>query len=242
MAIGLAGLTAVPAGASDTNLHRGPLEIRIFGANGAARDFLARSAEDRLGADALINQIDGAIQGAATASRIPPHNSARPTKVAIRAILMGGSRSAFKDCPCSRVASLGEKALNALKFVGDEPGDVIKMSSERLVLFYGFLCQLDSFAASGMPLHLRADKLDGAQTLQLRLIGELRRAGQERFNERQALIFIVKSELGFSQLCTDGFDLESFDDEFGKVQERLGPFVSACRAGCAHAFRKTCIA
>ncbi len=65
MAIGLAGLTAVPAGASDTNLHRGPLEIRIFGANGAARDFLARSAEDRLGADALINQIDGAIQGAA---------------------------------------------------------------------------------------------------------------------------------------------------------------------------------
>lgn len=181
-------------------------------------------------------------QGAATASRIPPHNSARPTKVAIRAILMGGSRSAFKDCPCSRVASLGEKALNALKFVGDEPGDVIKMSSERLVLFYGFLCQLDSFAASGMPLHLRADKLDGAQTLQLRLIGELRRAGQERFNERQALIFIVKSELGFSQLCTDGFDLESFDDEFGKVQERLGPFVSACRAGCAHAFRKTCIA
>jgi hypothetical protein len=37
--------------------------IRFFGANSAVRDFLARSTEDRLGADALINQIDGAIQG-----------------------------------------------------------------------------------------------------------------------------------------------------------------------------------
>ena len=63
MAIGLAGLTAVPAGATGRNLQWGPMEIRILGANGAVRDFLARSAEDRLGADALINQIDGAIQG-----------------------------------------------------------------------------------------------------------------------------------------------------------------------------------
>lgn len=63
MAIGLAGLTPVPAGASVSDLHRGPLEIRIFGANGAVRDFLARSAADRLGADALLIQIDGAIQG-----------------------------------------------------------------------------------------------------------------------------------------------------------------------------------
>jgi hypothetical protein len=65
MAIGLAGLTAVPVGASDTIRHLGPLEIRIFGANGAVRDFLARSAPDRLGADALVRQIDGAIQGPA---------------------------------------------------------------------------------------------------------------------------------------------------------------------------------
>jgi hypothetical protein len=65
MAIGLAGLTAVPAGAGDINRHLGPLEIRIFGASGAMRDFLARSAQDRLGADALMHQIDGAIQGPA---------------------------------------------------------------------------------------------------------------------------------------------------------------------------------
>ena len=63
MAIGLAGLTAAPAVAGDTRL--GPLEIRIFGANGDLRDFLARSTEDRQGAVALVNQIEGAIQGPA---------------------------------------------------------------------------------------------------------------------------------------------------------------------------------
>ena len=65
MAIGLAGLTAVPAAANDTNPYLGLLEIRIFGANGDLRDFLARSAEDRQGAVALIDQIEGAIQGPA---------------------------------------------------------------------------------------------------------------------------------------------------------------------------------
>ena len=65
MAIGLAGLTAVPAAASDS--HLGPLEIRIFGASGELRDFLARTTEDRRGATALVNQIDGAIQGPAQA-------------------------------------------------------------------------------------------------------------------------------------------------------------------------------
>ncbi|HVS06171.1 MAG TPA: hypothetical protein VHK65_08385 [Candidatus Dormibacteraeota bacterium] len=65
MAIGLAGLAAVPAAASDTYPASGPLEIRIFGANGEVRDFLPRSAEDRRGAIALVSQIRGAIQGQA---------------------------------------------------------------------------------------------------------------------------------------------------------------------------------
>jgi hypothetical protein len=65
MAIGLAGLAAVPAAASDTYPSSGPLEIRIFGANGDVRDFLPRSADDRRGAIALVNQIAGAIQGQA---------------------------------------------------------------------------------------------------------------------------------------------------------------------------------
>jgi len=65
MAIGLAGLAAVSAAASNSYPSSGPLEIRIFGANGDVRDFLARSAEDRRGAIALVNQIAGAIQGQA---------------------------------------------------------------------------------------------------------------------------------------------------------------------------------
>ena len=65
MAIGLAGLAAVPAAANDTYPASGPLEIRIFGANGEVRDFLPRSAEDRRGAAALVSQIAGAIQGQA---------------------------------------------------------------------------------------------------------------------------------------------------------------------------------
>src|ERR1700732_1674910 len=65
MAIGLAGLAAVPAAASDTYPSTGPLEIRIFGANGEVPDFLPRSADDRRGPIALVNQIAGAIQGQA---------------------------------------------------------------------------------------------------------------------------------------------------------------------------------
>jgi hypothetical protein len=65
MAIGLAGLTALPAVASDH--HLGPLEIRIFGANGEFRDVLAQSPEDRRGAIALVNQIDSVTQGPAKA-------------------------------------------------------------------------------------------------------------------------------------------------------------------------------
>ena len=65
LAIGLAGLTAVPAAAKDTYAFFGPLEIRIFGANGDLRDFIALSAKDRRGATALVNEIAGAMQGPA---------------------------------------------------------------------------------------------------------------------------------------------------------------------------------
>ncbi len=63
LAVGFGWLTALPAAASAIDPYQGPLEIRIFGANGVARDFIARSPEDRRGAVALVNQIDGAIQG-----------------------------------------------------------------------------------------------------------------------------------------------------------------------------------
>jgi len=67
MAIGLAGLTAVPAAATDRFNDSGPLEIRIFGANGAVRDFLPRSGEDLTASAALVSQIDSAIEGPAQA-------------------------------------------------------------------------------------------------------------------------------------------------------------------------------
>ncbi len=63
MALGLAGLTAVPAAAADHFRDLGPLEIRIFGANGAVRDFLPRSTDDRRASVALVNQIDSATEG-----------------------------------------------------------------------------------------------------------------------------------------------------------------------------------
>jgi hypothetical protein len=63
MAIGLAGLTAAPAAAGDRFPNVGPMEIRIFGANGAVRDFLVRSEQDQRGAATLVKQIDGAIEG-----------------------------------------------------------------------------------------------------------------------------------------------------------------------------------
>ncbi len=63
MAIGVAGLTAVPAAATDRFPDLGPREIRIFGANGAVRDFLPRSTEDQRASVALVNQIDSATEG-----------------------------------------------------------------------------------------------------------------------------------------------------------------------------------
>jgi hypothetical protein len=64
LAIGLAALTAVPAAAKDTYPLFGPLEIRIVGANGDLRDFVALSAEDRRGASLLVAQLTSAMQGA----------------------------------------------------------------------------------------------------------------------------------------------------------------------------------
>ena len=63
MAFGLAGLTAVPAAATDHYPNLGPLEIRILGANGTVRDFQARSAADQRASAALVTQIDSATQG-----------------------------------------------------------------------------------------------------------------------------------------------------------------------------------
>jgi hypothetical protein len=70
LAIGLASLTAVPAAAKDTYPFFGPFQIRIVGANGDIRDFIALSAEDRRGASLLVEQVMSAIRGAAP----PPPN------------------------------------------------------------------------------------------------------------------------------------------------------------------------
>jgi hypothetical protein len=67
MAVGLAGVAAVPAAATDRFPDSGPREIRIFGANGAVRDFLPRSGEDLRASAALVSQIDSAIEGSAQA-------------------------------------------------------------------------------------------------------------------------------------------------------------------------------
>jgi hypothetical protein len=63
LAIGLASLTAVPAAAKDTYPFFGPLEISIVGANGDLRDFIALSAEDRRGANLLVEQLTTAMRG-----------------------------------------------------------------------------------------------------------------------------------------------------------------------------------
>jgi hypothetical protein len=64
LAIGLAPLTALPAAAKDTYPFFGPLEIRIVGANGDLRDFVALSAEDRRGASLLVAQLSSAMHEA----------------------------------------------------------------------------------------------------------------------------------------------------------------------------------
>ncbi len=64
MAMGLASLTAIPAAAKDTYPFFGPLEIRIVGANGDLRDFVALSSEDRRGANLFVEQVTNAMRGA----------------------------------------------------------------------------------------------------------------------------------------------------------------------------------
>jgi hypothetical protein len=72
LALGLAALTAAPAAAKDTYAFYGPLEIRIAGANGELRDFVALSTDDRRGASALVEQLVGAMQGPAQPIEGPP--------------------------------------------------------------------------------------------------------------------------------------------------------------------------
>jgi hypothetical protein len=72
LALGLATVTAVPAAAKDTYAFYGPLEVRIVGANGAMRDFVALSTADRRGASALVNQLAGAMRGPALPIEGPP--------------------------------------------------------------------------------------------------------------------------------------------------------------------------
>ncbi len=72
LALGFAALTAVPVAAKDTYAFYGPLEIRIVGANGELRDFVALSTADRRGASELVKQLTGAIQGPAQPVEGPP--------------------------------------------------------------------------------------------------------------------------------------------------------------------------
>jgi hypothetical protein len=72
LALGLATVTTVPAAAKDTYAFYGPLEIRIVGANGAMRDFVALSSADQGGASALVKELAGAMQGPALPVEGPP--------------------------------------------------------------------------------------------------------------------------------------------------------------------------
>jgi hypothetical protein len=72
LALGFATMTAVPAAAKDTYAFYGPLEIRIVGANGAMRDFVALSTADRSGASALVKELAAAMQGPALPIERPP--------------------------------------------------------------------------------------------------------------------------------------------------------------------------
>jgi hypothetical protein len=73
----LAAASGLPAAAKDTYPFFGPLEIRITGANGALREFIALSRDDTTGASALVKQIVGAMQAQAAptvqASSTLPH-------------------------------------------------------------------------------------------------------------------------------------------------------------------------
>jgi hypothetical protein len=63
LALGFAALTAVPAAAVDSYPASGPLEVRIFGAKGAVRDFIVVSAQERPAASALVDLVAGALEG-----------------------------------------------------------------------------------------------------------------------------------------------------------------------------------
>jgi len=51
------GATALPAAARDTYFLSGPIEIRLVGAAGQARDFLVISPDDRRAASSLLQQV-----------------------------------------------------------------------------------------------------------------------------------------------------------------------------------------
>ena len=63
--IGSLALTTRPVAAKDIYPFYGPLEIRIVGAHGEARAFIALAPEDTHGASELVKQITGAMQGPA---------------------------------------------------------------------------------------------------------------------------------------------------------------------------------
>ncbi len=65
LSVGALALTASPAAAEASYPFYGPLEVRIVGANGEMRAFIALSREDRQGASALVRQITSAMQGPA---------------------------------------------------------------------------------------------------------------------------------------------------------------------------------
>jgi hypothetical protein len=62
LTLAAAVLTALPAAGIDT-YPAPPLEVRIFGAQGAVRDFIIVSAQDRRAAAALLDQVSGALGG-----------------------------------------------------------------------------------------------------------------------------------------------------------------------------------
>ena len=72
LGLGLAAVTAVPVAAKDTYPFYGPLEIRIVGANGELREFVALSTADRRGASALVEELAVAMQGPAPPIDAPP--------------------------------------------------------------------------------------------------------------------------------------------------------------------------
>jgi hypothetical protein len=65
-------MTAVPVAATDAAALNGPLEIRIAGANGELRDFVALSTADRHGASALVELLAAATQGPPQPIEAPP--------------------------------------------------------------------------------------------------------------------------------------------------------------------------